>query len=60
MIEENVIKIKLAKDIVLERMANPPTIDSANTNGNPPYITKAIMIGIPIAEIANLDFTIFP
>ena len=27
MIEENVIKIKLAKDIVLERMANPPTID---------------------------------
>jgi|TARA_B100001540_G_scaffold30300_1_gene26260 AraC-like DNA-binding protein len=27
LIEENVIKIKLAKDIVLERMANPPTID---------------------------------
>ena len=27
LIEENVIKIKLAKDIVLERMSNPPTIE---------------------------------
>ncbi len=27
LIEENVSKIKLAKDIVLERMANPPTIE---------------------------------
>ena len=31
LIEENVIKIKLAKDIVLERMANPPTIDNLAT-----------------------------